>query len=75
MSTEQFLDTQFYKRHEGDKIWWVRLPNEKGRILFSFDKKEVFNIYGEDFWQKLTKEQRELFAKENPEWAKFKGLI
>ena len=28
-----------------------------------------------DYPQKLTKEQRELFAKENPEWAKFRGVI
>ena len=35
--------------------------------LFSFDKKQVFNLFA-DYPHKLTAKQREVFDKENPEW-------
>ncbi len=41
-----------------------------GEHLFSFDKKQVFNLF-QDYHYKLTKEQKEIFDKENPHWKEF----
>lgn len=60
----------FYHNMKRDKIWWVDNPDTKGEHLFSFDKKTVFNLFADYPW-KLTKEQKELFDKENPYWAEF----
>lgn len=61
----------FYKKEDTDKIWWVDNGNEdKGQNLFSFDKKEVFNLFSDYPW-KLTAQQKALFDKENPFWADF----
>ena len=63
--------SDFYKRNKKDKIWWIDEIDCYGPILFSFDKKEIFNFWP-DYPDKLTKEQKELFDKENPELAKLK---
>lgn len=55
----------FYKENETDQIYWLDTPGRKGEYLFSFDKKTIFNFF-EDFPQKLTKEQIEIFIKEQP---------
>ena len=55
----------FYKENETDQIYWLDTPGRKGEYLFSFDKKTIFNFF-EDFPQKLTKEQVEIFIKEQP---------
>ena len=34
----------FYKENPNDTIWWVDNPDVIGEHLFSFDKKEVFNL-------------------------------
>lgn len=60
---------KFYKENKGDTIWWVK-TTAKGEWLFSFDKKTVFNMFSDYPW-KLTKEQKEIFDKENPYWANF----
>lgn len=60
----------FYKNNETDVIYWVDNPETKGEFLFSFDKKQVFNLF-EDYPWKLTKEQKRIFDKENPYWADF----
>lgn len=60
----------FYKESPKDVIWWVDNPDQKGAWLFSFDKKNVFNMF-QDYPAKLTKEQKEIFDKENPYWADF----
>lgn len=60
----------FYRNRKRDKIWWVDNPDVIGEHLFSFDKKTVFNLFADYPW-KLTKEQKELFDKENPYWAEF----
>ena len=60
----------FYKKRKKDKIWWVDNTEEIGVWLFSFDKKKIFNMFA-DYPHKLTKEQKEIFDKENPYWADF----
>ena len=60
----------FYKEHKKDVIWWVDNTETIGEYLFSFDKKTIFNLFA-DYPHKLTKEQKEIFDKENPYWADF----
>lgn len=61
----------FYKDDENDKIWRVDTLDSKGEFLFSFDKKTVFNFFS-DYPAKLTKEQIEIFKKEQPLLAELK---
>lgn len=61
---------KFYKNNPTDAIWWVDNPDRVGEWLFSFDKKEVFNMFS-DYPTKLTPEQKAAFDKENPYWADF----
>ena len=59
------------KNNPNDVIWWVDNANDvKGEWLFTFDKKVFFNMF-RDYPDKLTEEQREIFARENPYWADF----
>lgn len=60
----------FYKNNETDKIFWVDNVEDVGVWLFSFDKEKIFNMF-EDYPSKLTKEQKEIFDKENPFWEDF----
>ncbi len=60
----------FDRENEGDTIWWTGPVGSVGVILFSFDKKTVFNLFA-DFPHNLTKEQVRTFCKENPFWANF----
>lgn len=64
------MEYNFYKENEEDKIFWVDNPNIISEFLFSFDKRVVFNLFS-DYPHKLTKEQKEIFDKENPYWADF----
>lgn len=64
------MDIHFIKRKDGDKIWWSHSLTQKGKIIFTFDKKKIFNLY-KDYPDNLTKEQLEIFNKENPELAEF----
>ena len=61
---------KFYKENPSDSIWWVDTSEKDGVFLFSFDKKKVYNLFV-DYPHNLTKEQQELFDKENPYWVKF----
>lgn len=61
---------EFIKNEPSDTIWWVDNPDVKGERLFSFDKEHIFNLFS-DYPHKLTKEQREVFDRENPEWRGF----
>ena len=64
-------NNQWYKDNPGDKIWWLDNGNERtGEFVFSFDKVKQFNLFA-DYPHKLTKEQKEIFDKENPYWAEF----
>jgi hypothetical protein len=62
---------RWYKENPDDKIWWLDNSDEiEGEWIFSFDKKKRFNMFA-DYPKKLTKEQKEIFDKENPYWASF----
>ena len=41
-----------------------------GKHLFTFDKKKIYNLF-KDYPQSLTKEEKEIFDKENPYWKAF----
>lgn len=67
----------YSKKKDSDKIWWVEyldfdeegicIPS-MGPMRFTFDKKKIFTL--KDYPNNLTKEQKEIFDKENPFWAK-----
>ena len=61
---------KFYKNNPTDAIWWVDTSDKDGVFEFSFDKKEVFNMFA-DYPHKLTPEQKAIFDRENPFWADF----
>lgn len=63
--------SKFYKNDPKDQIWWVDTTGETiGEWLFSFDQKQVFNMF-QDYPYRLTAEQKKIFDKENPYWADF----
>lgn len=61
---------RIYKNNETDKIWWVEHVDVIGEQMFTFDRKTFYHLFG-DYPKKITKEQKELFDKENPYWAEF----
>lgn len=58
-------DKEFYKNDPDDLILWVDNRESVGQRLFSFDKVIIFNMF-RDYPFKLTKEQIEIFDRENP---------
>lgn len=60
----------FYKKCEGDKIWWVHYIGRRGSLAVSFDKKRILNLF-QDYPKNFTPEEKELFDKENPYWVNF----
>lgn len=61
----------WHKNENSDVIWWTAPIDQKGNILFTFDKKTVFDFYS-DYPDKLTAEQIKIFKKENPTLAELK---
>ena len=49
---------------------WIRNPEQKGEFLFTFDGKQIFNLF-RDYPHALTEEQKRIFDAENPYWADF----
>lgn len=60
----------FYKDEPTNKIWWLDNYDVIGEHIFSFDKKKTYNLFA-DFPDKLSKEEVEIFVKEEPYWANF----
>lgn len=61
---------RFYKKKDNDKIWSVEEIGNIGKLLYSFDKKNIYNLWT-DYPHNFTKEEKELFDKENPYWKEF----
>lgn len=61
---------KLFKNNPADSIWWVDTSDKDGVFEFSFDQKEIFNMFA-DYPHKLTAEQKKIFDKENPFWADF----
>lgn len=66
---EPKIEGHFFKMHPDDKIWWYN-DGSVGTHAFSFDKKRIINLFS-GYPQQLTKEEKEIFDKENPYWADF----
>lgn len=64
------VSNNWYKNNDSDVIWWLDTSEYEGLWIFSFDKKTKFNMFA-DYPYKLTKEQKEIFDKENPFWKDF----
>lgn len=65
------MQSEWYKNKKSDQIWW--LANEGitvGEWIFSFDKKKQYNMFA-DYPEKLSPQEKAIFDKENPEWAKY----
>ncbi|MDD4508147.1 MAG: hypothetical protein PHN26_04335, partial [Eubacteriaceae bacterium] len=52
------------------KVFWLDNPDIIGEWVFTFDKIKVYNMFS-DYPEKLTKEEKEIFDKENPYWRDF----
>ena len=61
---------EFYKHKESDTIFWTTDDDELESIYFTFDKKKLFNPF-RDYPYNLTKEQVEIFEKENPDYTEY----
>lgn len=62
--------SNFYKDDKTSKVWWVERLDSVGEFLFSFDRKKIYNLFS-DYPHNLSKEEVEIFDKENPYWASF----
>lgn len=61
---------KYYKQNPGDQIWWLDMPDNEGKWVFSFDRQTDYNMFQDYPWA-LTPEQKEIFDRENPLWADF----
>ena len=61
---------RFYKKKDNDKIWSVEEIGYIGKLLYSFNKKYIYNLWT-DYPHNFTKEEKDLFDKENPYWKEF----
>lgn len=59
-----------YKENETDIISWVDNVEVIGERLFTFDGVKTYNLFA-DYPHNLSKEEKEIFDKENPYWRDF----
>lgn len=62
-------ELHFYHKNKDDKIWWVD-TGAIGELCVSFDKQKLLYLF-QDYPKAFTKEEKDLFDKENPYWADF----
>nr|DAQ06217.1 MAG TPA: hypothetical protein [Caudoviricetes sp.] len=63
--------SKLFKNNPTDKIWWLdNADDAKGEWVFTFDKKEFFNMF-QDYPHNLSPEQKRIFDRENPYWAEY----
>ena len=62
--------SDFYKDSEDSKVWWIDKIDVIGEILFSFDKKKIYNLFL-DYPHNMTEEEVRIFDRENPYWRDF----
>lgn len=62
--------SDWYKNNPTDKCWQVDNLSAVGELLFSFDKKKIYNLWM-DYPHNFTDEQIEIFKREQPYWANF----
>ena len=58
------------EEHPENKIWEVEEIGVIGGLLFSFDKKKIYNLW-KDYPQNFSPEEKEIFDREYPYWAEF----
>lgn len=63
---------EFYKDedHPDNVVWEVDHIGFIGELLFSFDKKKIYNLW-QDYPHNFTPEEKEIFDREYPYWADF----
>lgn len=49
---------------------WIENPQKIGEMLFTFDGKQIFNLF-RDYPNALTPEEKKVFDELNPYWANF----
>lgn len=59
-----------YKQEPNDTIYWLDVFDNIGEMLFTFDKKKVYNLF-RDYPNNLSPEEKVIFDKENPYWKDF----
>ncbi|MDE6435204.1 MAG: hypothetical protein K2L07_13350 [Lachnospiraceae bacterium] len=52
------------------KFSWIENPDTVGEMLFTFDGKQIFNLF-RDYPYALTSEQKRIFDEANPFWMNF----
>lgn len=62
--------SDFYKDEPNNIVWEVEDLDSFGKLLFSFDKENIYNLWT-DYPHEFSKEEREIFDKEYPYWANF----
>lgn len=60
----------FDENETGRRVKWIDNPEKFGESLFTFDGKQVYNLF-RDYPYALTREQKAIFDEEEPYWAKF----
>ena len=60
---------EYYKKNETDTIWWIQDEDLLDACFISFDKKTNYNIL--EYPECLTKEQKAIFDKENPDYVRY----
>lgn len=56
--------------HPENIVWEVEEIGNRGKLLFSFDKKKIYNLWV-DYPHNFTPEEKEIFDREYPYWANF----